>query len=248
MTVTSRTDGVVEHPDRHGTDRVRASGWCRDVTPANGRDADAAVDDDVEASTLYDIASAELFDVSAELDDVEAAEPADRVAPRRSHVAPAGLPVTEAPAGLPVADPIACLSRTRRPVVSSIPIRCPDPGSAAAGPGGAVPPVPARRRVGSSHLPLHLRQRRARLSVFVVLAVTAGLTILALLTARSPAVPTTSVVPTSSPVSVSTGGRVGVGTAGLAPSIQPPPAAAPLGTSGSAPVTAGPVVTAAPAP
>ena len=140
---------------------------------------------------------------------------------------------------LRAADVFAVRSRrSRRAVVSSSLVRSdgglppvPAPPSPPGAPEPAVIAALAGRRVGSSHLPLHLRQRRARLSVFVVLAVTAGLTVLALLTARSPAVPTTSSVSTAPVVSVTTGGRVGVDTAGLAPTIEPPPAAAP-GTTG----------------
>jgi hypothetical protein len=61
------------------------------------------------------------------------------------------------------------------------------------------------------------RQHRARLGVFTGLALAAGLTVLALLTARSPTSTgpqTTSIVLTPEPA---------VGTAGLVPAPQPPP-------------------------
>ena len=66
------------------------------------------------------------------------------------------------------------------------------------------------------------RQRRARLAVSLWLAVAAGLTVVAVVTAGSPggsapAAPATGNVAVTSPA-------VAVGAAGLSPSVQPPPA------------------------
>jgi hypothetical protein len=234
MTVTSRTDGVVGHPDRHDADGGAPTWWRDDAPPARYDDPSPAPCEPPASGVFdYEVMSPELG-------------VADVVAHRSRRAVVTSIPIRPA-GGLP-AVPAASPSSSAPPpagVTEPVPIAPPVAAPTAAAPSPVptglpvptAPPAPAGRRVGSSHLPLHLRQRRARLSVFVVLAVTAGLTVLALLTARSPAVPTTSLVPSSPPVSVTIAGHVGVVTAGLAPSVEPPPApggSAPAGPPGAA--------------
>ncbi|HEY2427931.1 MAG TPA: hypothetical protein VGI06_03295, partial [Acidimicrobiales bacterium] len=67
------------------------------------------------------------------------------------------------------------------------------------------------------------RQRTARAAVGAGLAMAAGLTVAALLTARTSSGPAGQTVNTP-PLTVAPGSGAGaVGTAGLAPSIEPPP-------------------------
>src|SRR5579871_4238914 len=74
------------------------------------------------------------------------------------------------------------------------------------------------------------QQRNARVWCGLGLVAAAGLAVLALATARTP---TTTQAPASPLVAdVETGG--GVGTAGLAPSIQPPPTETAVSTAGTA--------------
>jgi hypothetical protein len=241
---------LYEAAARGGDDAGRADLY--EAVARDGRDAVRADPYEAAARAGRDGAHGDLYDAAtdyvalADFGGVPAPDPC-AAAPERIHSASSPF--------------VAGAARARRRVVSKIPVSRSDPaptsdraGSApgvAPAPGPQIPPVPGAaiarriesvaragtdaatpkgRRVGSSHLPLQLRQRRARLSVFVVLGVTAGLTVLALLTARTPAAPVTSSVPTT-PVSVATSPRVGVGTAGLAPSIEPPPGPAQFGTT-----------------
>jgi hypothetical protein len=77
------------------------------------------------------------------------------------------------------------------------------------------------------------RQRGARLAVGAVLVGAAGLAVLALVTARTP--PGQAGQPAGPPAASSTNAGPAVGTAGLAPSIEPPT----LAPSGAAAVVAG---------
>jgi hypothetical protein len=250
MTVTSRTDGVVGHPDRHDAERGGAPTWWRDdASPARADDPSPAPGDPAASVVFdYDALSPELR--AADVFGARSRRSRRAVVSSSLVRSDGGLPAVPAPASPPGgSDPAAMTAVVPPPpaprpapaemtvmtaVVPSPAAPRPAPAEMTAMTAVVTAPTaaaPAGRRVGSSHLPLHLRQRRARLSVFVVLAVTAGLTVLALLTARSPAVPTPSSVSTAPAVSVTTGRRVGVGTAGLAPTIEPPPASLP-GTAG----------------
>src|SRR5579862_9322912 len=88
MTVTSRTDGVVGHPDRHDADGGGAHGWLREGASlgssgsADGCDLPSRPSREVLTSQLYDQGSADPYDdvvddAPAGLAQADEPEPAD---------------------------------------------------------------------------------------------------------------------------------------------------------------------------